>query len=67
MIGAGAWLAGVPQLCIPQRSGEWCQGAGEGPYGQDSTETVTKEKSVTSGWKSQSHSVVSDSLRPHGL
>ena len=22
MVGAGAWLAGVPHLCIPQRSGE---------------------------------------------
>ena len=64
MVGAGAWLAGVPHLCIPQHSGEWCQGTGEGPYGQDSTETVTKEKSMTSGWKSQSHSAVSDSATP---
>ena len=39
-----------------------CQEAGEGPYGQGSTETVTKEKSMTSGWKSESHSVMSDSL-----
>ena len=22
MVGAGAWLAGVPHLCIPQSSGE---------------------------------------------
>ena len=31
-----------------------CWGAGEGAYGQGSTEMVTKERSMSSGWKQRS-------------